>query len=279
MAAPVHPVVAGVDGSEYAVTAAEWAAEEAGRRRTALHLVTINDDPARAEYADKALREAVERCRARTESDVTGETISGHPVDELLRSSERAQLVVLGSRGQGRFADALLGSVSNAVATRAACPVVVIRGVPTGTGPVVVGVDDSPTSQDALRCAFEAAAQRGTDLLVVEAWREEGLLAVPLIPEDREKVQRRIDQALTEQLAGFRAKYPEVNARPLARYGHPVATLKDIARDAQLLVVGHRGRGGFDGLFLGSVAAGVLHHALCPVMVVRAAVRARQPAA
>lgn len=279
MPSPAQPVVAGVDGSEYAVTAAQWAAEEAGRRRTTLHLVAINDDPVRAEYADKALREAVERCRARTESEVTGETISGHPVDELLRYSERAQLVVLGSRGQGRFADALLGSVSNAVATRAASPVVVIRGTPAGTGPIVVGVDGSPTSQDALRCAFEAATRRGADLIVVEAWHEEGLLAVPPVPEDREKVQRRLTQALTEQLAGLRAKYPDVNARPIVRHGHPVATLKDIARDAQLLVVGHRGRGGFDGLFLGSVAAGVLRHALCPVMVVRAAVRARQPAA
>lgn len=274
MAAPALPVVAGVDGSQYAVTAAQWAAAEAARRRAPLRIVAVNDDPARAEYTDKALQDAIELCRARTDGEVTGDAISGHPIDELLRCSEHAQLVVLGSRGYGRFTDTLLGSVSGAVATQAACPVVVIRGVPATTGPVVVGVDGSSASQEALCCAFEAAAQRGTDVVVVQAWHEEGLLAVPLVPEDREKVQREIDHALTEQVAECREKHPSVTVRTLARHGHPVATLKDAARNAQLLVVGHRGRGGFDGLFLGSVASGVLHHALCPVMVVRTGVHA-----
>jgi nucleotide-binding universal stress UspA family protein len=273
MAASALPVVAGVDGSQYAVTAAQWAAAEAGRRRVPLRLVAINDDPARAEYVDKALQDATELCRARTESEVTAEVIHGHPIEELLRCGEHARLVVLGNRGQGRFAGALLGSVSGTVATQAACPVVVIRGTPATTGPVVVGVDGSPASLQALRCGFEAAALRGTEVVAVQAWHEEGLLSVPLVPEDREKVQREIAQSLTEQVAGCREKYPSVAARTIAQHGHPVVTLKDAARDAQLLVVGHRGRGGFDGLFLGSVAAGVLHHALCPVMVIRAGVR------
>ncbi|MFI0467741.1 universal stress protein [Saccharopolyspora sp. 5N102] len=56
----------------------------------------------------------------------------------------------------------------------------------------------------------------------------------------------------------------------MAQRGHPVAELAAAAEDARLLVVGHRGRGGFTGLLLGSVAAGVLHHASCPVAVVRA---------
>lgn len=270
MAAPGLPVVAGVDGSQYAVTAAQWAAAEAGRCRVPLRLVAINDDPARAEYVDKALRDVTELCRARTESEVSGESIHGHPIQELLRYSERALLLVLGSRGHGRFANALLGSVSRAVATHASCPVVVIRGNPATTGPVVVGVDGSPSSLQALHYAFEAAAHRGTDVIAVQAWTEEGLLAVPLVPEDRDKIQRDLDQALAGQVAEYREKCPSVAIRTVVRHGHPVATLNDTARDAQLLVVGHRGRGGFPGLFLGSVADGLLHHAVCPVMVVRA---------
>lgn len=276
MAAPAQPVIAGVDGSDYAITAAEWAAVEAGRREAPLRLVAVNDDPARAEYVDKALQNAFEHCRARTESEVTGETIPGHPTEELLRCSKRAQLLVLGSRGHGQFAYALLGSVSSTVATRAACPVVVVRGAPATTGPVVVGIDGSPVSHEALRFAFDAADRLSTELIVVETWHEEGLLAVPLVPEDREKVQHEINHSLTEQIAGYRETYPGVPVRAMAQHGHPVATLKDTARDAQLLVVGHRGRGGFPGLYLGSVASGVLHHALCPVAVVRGATDTEQ---
>ncbi|MFD0488336.1 universal stress protein [Saccharopolyspora spinosporotrichia] len=57
--------------------------------------------------------------------------------------------------------------------------------------------------------------------------------------------------------------------RELAVRGHPVAELTETAREALLLVVGHRGLGGFPGLLTGSVAMGVLHHATCPVAVVR----------
>ncbi|MGW3470805.1 universal stress protein [Saccharopolyspora sp. NPDC000995] len=271
MATSDKSIVVGVDGSQDSVRAAVWAVTEADLRSAPLRLVIVNDDPARADYAAKAVQKAAAACRARVPHvDVDTEIVWGHPVEQLLRHSAKAQLVVLGARGHGGFTDALLGCVSSAVATHGECPVIVVRkGVPTTVGPVVVGVDGSECSLAALRFAFEEAAGRGADLVAMQVWHEEGLLAVPLTPVDRERVQREIERSLTELMATLRAEFPKVRTREVAQHGHPVAALTDAGRDAQLLVVGHRGGGGFDGLFLGSVAAGVLHHAPCPVAVIR----------
>ncbi|WP_211840731.1 universal stress protein [Saccharopolyspora hirsuta] len=271
MVVPEQPVLAGVDGSEGSVKAAYWAAAEASRRNAGLQLLIVNDDPARADHAEQAVRKIAAKCRVHTpEVVVTAEVATGHPVEELVRRSARAQLVVLGARGHGGFADALLGGVSTGVATHAACPVIVVRkNIPTTVGPVVVGVDESPCSQQALRFAYAAAARLHAELVILQVWHEEGLLAVPLAPGDRDRVQHEIEQALVKQTAPLREQYPQVATREVVQRGHPVSVLTDSARDARLLVVGHRGSGGFDGLFLGSVAAGVLHHATCPVAVVR----------
>lgn len=271
MTTPQHAFVVAVDGSDPAQDAASWAATEAVRRHAPVRLVIVNDDPAREDYAEKALRETGERCRRQAPSlEVTEELVIGHPIEELLRRSTDAQLMVLGSRGHGGFADALLGSVSSAVATHAACPVVVVGGdLPAASGPVVVGLDNSAGSRTALGFAVHAAANRGTELVALQAWHEEGLLAAPLPVADREQLQQRIERSLAEQFAGWSAEYPDLGIRRVVQHGHPVAALTDASRDAQLLVVGHRGRGGFAGLLLGSVAAGVLHHARCPVAVVR----------
>lgn len=271
MPQPEHAVVVGIDGSEHATEAAIWASAEARRRHSRLHLVLVNDDPSRSEVADKRAHEAARVCREREpELEVSDEVRAGHPIDVLLRCEETAQLMVLGSRGLGGFADALLGSVSAEVATHAVGPVVVVRGDPGRTGgPIVVGVDDAPGNRAAMHFAFDAAASRGAELLAMQAWREEGLLAPPLPPPDRDQVQQRIERSVADQLSEWEDRYPGINARAAAVRGHPVPSLVDAASDSPLLVVGHRGGGGFSGLFLGSVAAGVLHHARCPVAVVR----------
>ncbi|MGW1679643.1 universal stress protein [Saccharopolyspora sp. NPDC002376] len=264
-------VVVGVDGSDSSARAAEWAAEEADRRHAPLHVVIANDDPARAEHAEDTVRRTEAKCRTNhPQLEVTSEVLPGHPVEALLRQSAAAELVVLGARGLSGFANALLGGVSLGVATRAACPVVVVRkDIPVTVGPVVVGVDSSRCGRVALEFAFAAATRLGADLVVLQVWHEEALLAAPLSPTDRDEVERNISLSLNQETADLREKHPEIAVREVVRHGHPVAALTDAARDARLLVVGHRGGGGFDGLFLGSVAAGVLHHAPCPVAVVR----------
>ncbi|RRO18648.1 universal stress protein [Saccharopolyspora rhizosphaerae] len=271
MSTPDKPVVVGIDGSDDATRAAGWAVTEADRRQAPLLLVIVNDDPARTSYAEGAVHRTADKCRAMApQLSVDVELASGRPVEELLRYSRQAQLVVLGGRGHGGFTDALLGGVSSAVATHASCPVVVVRrGVPTTAGPVLVGVDGSDSSTAALRFAFEEAQLAGAQLLVVEVWHEGDLLAGPLRREESDRVQEDVERSLADQVSAVQEQFPDIRTRLLAQRGHPVAALTDAGRDAQLLVVGHRGRGEFGGLFLGSVAAGVLHHAPCPVAVVR----------
>ncbi|WP_253775195.1 universal stress protein [Goodfellowiella coeruleoviolacea] len=273
-----HPVVVGVDGSAPAVAAALWAAAEAELRQAPLVVLVVNDDPEREDHATSAAHEAADQCRQRSPGvDVVEEVVHGHVVEELLARSARSQLVVLGSRGRGGFASMLLGSVSTSVASHAHCPVVVVRGGGKATGPVVVGVDDSPASDAALEFAFGMAAEHRASLVAVQAWQEAafGFTFIDTTPlPDWDVVGQRIATHLAEKLAAWHQQYPAVHTLVLDRRSHPVVALTDVAQAARLLVVGHRGRGGFAGMLLGSVAHGVLHHAACPVAVVRAP---RQP--
>ncbi|GAA2795110.1 universal stress protein [Saccharopolyspora taberi] len=261
--------VAGVDGSEQSVLAARWAAREADLRGLPLHLLLVNDDPARAPHCESALADATRACHeVAPELTVTAEITFGHPIEELVHISAHAPLLVVGSRGRGGFLDAVLGSVSSAVATHGECPVVVVRN-PADTGPVVVGVDNSRGSRFALAFAFDAAARRATGLVAVQALPDAYFHPGPFPHPDRDELRDSADRHLAEQLAGWSEQYPDVPVSRAATNEHPVAALREAAEGAQLLVVGHRGRGGFTGMLLGSVASGVLHHSPCPVAVVR----------
>ena len=172
--------------------------------------------------------------------------------------------LVVGSRGRGGVAGMLLGSVSWQVAAHAHCPVVVVRGHwrPAGgynPGPVVVGTDGSATSDAALGFAFEEAALRDAPLLAVSALADApGSLGGDL------KLQEDVEQAITRH----EKEHPEVTVLRQVAQGGARTALLAAAHDAQLLVVGSRGRGGINGMLLGSVSQAVLHHAPCPVAVV-----------
>ncbi|QIZ38691.1 universal stress protein [Saccharopolyspora sp. ASAGF58] len=268
------PVLVGVDGSEPSSVAALWAAKEADLHNAPLRLMIVGENPSRDDEAWETLSNAAELCRNdRPLVEVFEEIRHGRPIEELLWASAEARLVAVGSRGLGRVAESVLGSVSTAVAMHARCPVAVIRDRRTSftAGPVVVGVDESAPSQAALWFAFDAAAARRTDLVAMHVWRpitaEYSWIEAPsgatwFSLDDAQ-------QALSGQLGQWRESYPDVTVREEVRFGHPVEELTKAASGAQLLVVGHRGRGGFERL-LGSVAHGVLHHAECPIVVVRA---------
>lgn len=284
-----RPVVAGVDGSDIALRAATWAAAEAARRRVALRLVTafgwVDEHPAGHPAAGGRYRDEL-RSAARQHLDaaitavrsvapgvaVDGELVVGYPMGVLADEARRAQLLVIGDRGRGGFTGLLLGSVAVAMAAHAACPVVVVRGDEpdfSAERPVVVGVDGSPTGEAALAFAYDAAASRGVPLVAVHAWS--GSVAdVPVAALiDADAVEREELQVLAERLAGWTQKYPDVVVQRLVPRSHPVPALVECTNDAQLLVVGSRGRGGLAGLLLGSVSQGVLHRSHCPVAVVR----------
>ena len=282
-------VVVGIDGSSHARRAAHWAATEADRRHAQLRLVHAYTLPV-AGYAGYSmapddlgtimrvegtamLRDVAAELRVDHPSlDVAIRLFQGDAVQALRRESERARLTVVGSRGNGRVSGVLLGSVAMAVTSHGTAPVAVIPAEgPGGTvgGPVVVGVDGCATSEAAIAFAFDDAAVRGVRLLAVHAWNDvRPTLADPTMIdyarlEDGERAE------LSEQLAGWRDEYPDVDVRPIVVRGRPTRTLLEFAEQAQLVIVGSRGRGGFAGMVLGSTGHSLISHALCPVVVVR----------
>jgi len=143
-------------------------------------------------------------------------------------------------------------------------------------GRIVVGVDGSDGSIDALRWAVEEARLRGATVEAVHSWHYPyaayteitGMAAGVISREDLEAVaqevlKRSLDRVGADASAG-------VEIRPVLVQGPAAATLLEQAAGADLLVVGSRGHGGFTGLLLGSVSQHVVHHAPCPTVVVRA---------
>lgn len=284
-----RPVVVGVDGSTSASQAVRWAAAEAARRKTALVIVhSCMVVPVHAPHvagSSEAYADAVfdhgrallaEATTLATETapqiEVTAELVSGGAAEQLVGRSASAQLVVLGSRGLGGFTGLLVGSIAVAVTTHAHCPTVVVRAPSSDAGaPVVVGLDGSPSSDAALAFAFEAAALRGVALHAVRTWWDltaetawqRGLTATNLA-----SIEAAEQRVLAEQLATCAVAYPDVSVHQTLTRDRPAHTLVQQSANAQLVVVGTRGRGGFRGLLLGSTSQALVHHAHCPVAVV-----------
>ncbi|MFF0311271.1 universal stress protein [Streptosporangium sp. NPDC004379] len=280
------PVVAAVDGSPDADRAVRWAADDAFRRRLPLRLVHVvergpYDVPrfAAPEWPGalvvsgrRVLEEAESRARAHQPTlEVTTELIEGSRTRSLCEQAGDAAEIVLGSRGLGGFASALLGSVSTYVAGHVRCPVVVVRpGGEEHRREVVVGVDDSPQSDPALAYAFEQARVRGCPLRAVHAWQLPVHAFAPDVTYDMDEVRRYQDRMVREKLTAWREKLPDVPVIEDVSSAHPVDALVEASAEADLVVVGSRGMGTIGSAILGSVSRGVLHHARCPVAVVRA---------
>ncbi|NUT54150.1 MAG: universal stress protein [Saccharothrix sp.] len=281
-----RPVVVGVDGSESALDAVRWAAARAHARRVPLRLVHAElplpgevpdlDGHIRAALHDQALgwlHEAADAAR-HVDPDVRLDVhleVAG-PAPLLVAESVDAALVVLGSRGLGGFTSLLLGSTAVAVTGRGGCPVVVVRG-PDRPGPVVCGVaGDAPT---VLAHAFEQASTRGVPLVAVHTWHAPPEPMAHAVGSDLAEHDATEGGTLAARLAPWRDKYPDVPLELVIARGNPARALLDRARDASLLVVGCRGRRPLTGLLLGSTSQALLHHAPCPVLVVRASVEDR----
>ncbi|MFI1869801.1 universal stress protein [Streptomyces jumonjinensis] len=287
------PVVVGVDGSPSSLTAVETAAREARLRGVGLHVVhvfiwpnmhvSLTPSPigppggGLRNLAERVLAEAVRHAReAAPDVAVTQDLVTGEPLTVLEAQSRTASLVVVGSRGMGGFIGLLVGSTAVHLAAHSRCPVLVVRGRPDPAGPVLLAVDGSPQAEAAVGFAFAEASLRGAELVALHAWsgwtgRGDDDPGHPQnLVDDAGRLGDTEERVLAEALAGWQAKYPEVTVRrDLVRESTRQALI-EASEEAQLLVVGARGRGGFTGLLLGSVSQAVLHHAHCPVAVVRA---------
>jgi nucleotide-binding universal stress UspA family protein len=136
-----------------------------------------------------------------------------------------------------------------------------------GAGRIVVGVDGSAPSQQALRWGAHLAATFGAGLDAVTAWDFPAAYGLGSVPSDWDPEQD-MRKALDETVEQVFADQPPAGLRRLVSEGGAAKVLLDASQGAIMLVVGSRGHGGFAGLLLGSVSANVAEHASCPVLVI-----------
>ncbi|MBF6223073.1 universal stress protein [Nocardia abscessus] len=279
------PVLVGSDGSPTALAAIRWAAIDAARHRAPLHIVyaiaapvdygpgiafpQFDYDSYRQEgrtALEIARKTAVAAASPIGELEISADLVEAPPIPVLRDRSGSARLLVVGTHGLGAFSRSILGSVSTSLARHAACPVAVIPAAfEHADGPVVVGVDGSPCSARAVEIAFDEAAHRGAELVAVHTWSEFFRYI------SRAQMQEEGEELLSESLAGYCEKYPEVPVRRIVVEDRSAKRLLDEGANAQLIVVGSHGGGGFAGMTLGSVSQAVLHGAKVPVIIARSA--------
>jgi nucleotide-binding universal stress UspA family protein len=200
--------------------------------------------------------------------------LPGDPRDVLIDLADTAHMVVLGSRGRGTVRSLLLGSVSTAISKHAACPVVICRPPRDGiTSPgIVVGADGTPASLPVIEFAFEQASLRGLPLTVLHAFWDVAA-AVAGFREASAEVMRDPDLeelrlVLSESVAGFREKYPDVQVSLLLRHGLVDEALSPRGKAWDLVVVGRHDVSTTDRILTGSIATAVIERTHSNVAVV-----------
>jgi nucleotide-binding universal stress UspA family protein len=284
-------IVVGVDDSPAAKVAVDWAARDAALRNiplTLVHAVSPNlttwwDTPLPPGLAqwqknhgrrllDDAVKVAEEACERGGRSQIHTELLSSAAVPTLIDLSKDAELVVAGSRDSARWPGRVLGSVTSGLVRHAHCPVAIIHDedpiMPQPLqAPVFVGIDGSPASELATAIAFDEASRRNVGLIALHAWSDVDVSEWPGV--DWPATQPTAERELAERLAGWQEQYPDVNVRRIVTRDQPARQLVERSEEAQLLVVGSRGRGGFAGMLVGSVSETVAQLARMPVIVAR----------
>lgn len=288
-------VVVAVDGSEASQNAVRWAANTANKRGVPLRLAASYTMP-QFLYAEGMVppQELFDELQSETMDMIEAARVVAHevapdikigyviaegsPIDMLLDMSSDVTMIVMGSRGLGGLSGMVMGSVSAAVVSHADCPVVVVRSDNHVTetnkyGPVVVGVDGSDVSQRATEFAFEEAQARGAKLVAIHTWMDmqvqASLAGLAAAQQEWEIIEKEQTTLLKDRLQPLLERFPDVEVEMVITRDRPVRALEDCAHNAQLVVVGSHGRGGFRGMLLGSTSRALLQSAPCPMVVVR----------
>lgn len=283
------PLVVGVDGSDSSLAAVDWAVDEAARHGLPLRLVYASlweryegltpssglQRPSEQVREEHIIASAAERARRRNpDVKVSADMVPEDAVSALLSEGHTASVLVTGSRGRGGLATLLLGSVGLAVAARAPCPVIVVRGDKAGLSGaherITLGAGDPDTTGEAVRFAFREAAARGCVLDVVRAWRRPAheTTGHPPAGEPADRPEQRASALLDALIHDAAADHPRVRVRRASVEGPARTALLKRSAAADLVVIGAPRRQGRFGLQLGRVAHTLLHHADCPVAIV-----------
>jgi nucleotide-binding universal stress UspA family protein len=269
-AEPPGPVVVGIDGSDAAVGAAEWAVKEAIHQDVPLRLVyviQIADGPMRSadassaeeDYAESSLRAArlaVEQTGLPVKIDTA--VLYGDVDCALIAESSSATLICVGSVGIGRVANMVLGSTAAIIAEEAHCPVAVIRrgdeSPPSEAGLIAVVVDDRPGNRDVVRCAMDEARVRQAPVRALCVGRR------AFFERSRDRFYRRLD--------GLLRRYPDVRVEVATTRLSVTRYLQECIGAVKLVVIGNGDAGRVTQL-VGPHGLPILRHADCSVLVVR----------
>jgi nucleotide-binding universal stress UspA family protein len=272
-------IVVGYDGSPDSDAALAWAAATAsltGDEVVASIVVDPMENPRGVAWPESWWVEIEERARGvlsdcpAVESRV--ERHVGQPVSLLVEQSGDASALVVGSRGHGAAGELFLGSVSQAVARRAHTPVIIVRKPANPTAKrVVVGVDGTEASTRALEFACARAARTGERVMAAHAWfpTRVALDRYGYVPPLTGETAAEAEAALEEIVGKALAEHPDVEIEGALYADAASRALVDASSDASLVVVGSRGGGAVAQVLLGSTSHDVVHHAHCPVAVVR----------
>jgi nucleotide-binding universal stress UspA family protein len=299
-------ILLATDGSKDAELAARTATELTDKTGSELHVVHVFGitpwypvypditDFYETELEDPVLEEDLQRIsekRARKLLDAEVEkirSVGGAPVQARLAEGEAPQeiiglaeeigagLIVVGSRGRGRIRRALMGSVSDSVVRHAHCPVMVVRGdegeANVLPGKILLALDGSEEASVAARTAVDLTERMDSELHVVHV----GVVAPVYHPERHgylaryEELQEEAQRLLDEQVDKVKSAggtVVEAHLR-MGRADEEIVVLGEEI-EAGLIVTGSRGLGGIRRALMGSVSESVVHHASCPVLIVR----------
>lgn len=278
---PAH-IIVGYDGSPDADAALVWAVESSRLEGHELRVLIMGSamDPAIGhfrEQEDLALEnlrtEAHRRLRDLAVDAPVVEVKRGPVVPGLLQAASGSAMLIVGSAGHSLAAGTLTGSVSQHVARHASCPVVVVRPRRSPHARrIVVGIDGSAESARALRFACDRAQHTGEVVVAAHGSYSASLRWLRLDDAAAEPVVRRMaaaEKLAASEVSGLAADFPGVEMATETALVRPADLLVACSAAASLVVVGSRGRDAFAEMLLGSTSQHVLHHAQCPVAVVR----------
>lgn len=297
-----YPILVGIDGSTNAELAMQWAADIAVATNRPLRLLSCYSLPvmvglgAAAGYMgpmltseeireiDAANRKVLEDMKAKVLEGRAGLNVElfldqGSPAAALLKASEDAAMIVLGSRGVGSTTALVLGSVSYAVAHRAKCPVMLVpeSADRKKAGRVLVGVDGSKSSTQAAVWALHFAESLKRSVELVAAWQypyaamspEIGMVMGPDIEELRHAMKRdsrKLVDHVKTQLSVDEHSHVSITTEVVE--GSATEALIDHSTPADVLVVGSRSKSLIASALLGSTTLAVAHRSACPVVIV-----------
>lgn len=280
------PIVVGVDGTDQSMRAVRYAVAEAERQECGLRLVhAIHETAPLApmlplvsvetfeEVGDRIVADAKQLVYDLADGATPVETAvkAGNRTHVLCEAGEDARAIVLGHRDRTVLGRVFTSSTTTGVAARAHCPVICVPAswaAGREHGRVVVGLDGSAPSLDALALAFAAAAEREAALTVLHAWKLSGvyddIISNRVSMEDwRATTLEQMEQLVSE----WRSFYPDVDVEVDLRHQYPAPALVGASEGADLIVLGRRGHGAPLGVYLGSIARTLIRESRCPVEI------------